>query len=166
MPERLTTPEEIFSFKLGAALTMEKTILGMLEDLEQNAQREELKELFSEHAAETTQHVANIEKSFALLGEEAKPSPCPAIDGLKEEGTSAIAMTDNSIVDAVLLAGAGETEHHEIGVYETLVTNAEARGAADVAELLKQNLQQEQAALEKVKTMGKKISTEGIAVTA
>ena len=164
MPVRLTTPEEIFSFKLGAALTMETTILGMLDDLEQNAQREELRELFSEHAAETKQHVANIEKSFELLGEKVEPSPCPTIEGLKEEGTTTIAMTDNSIVDAVLLAGAGETEHHEIAVYETLVTNAEARGASDVAELLKQNLQQEQAALEKVKTMGTKISTEGIAV--
>ncbi len=30
MFEKLTTPEEIFSFKLGSALTMEKTVLGML----------------------------------------------------------------------------------------------------------------------------------------
>jgi len=34
MFERLNTPEEIFNFKLGAALKMENTVLGMLGDLE------------------------------------------------------------------------------------------------------------------------------------
>lgn len=164
MFERLTTPEEIFSFKLGAALTMEKTILEMLPDLEEAAQREEIKALFREHAAETQQHVANVERSFELLGEEVDDSPCPAIDGLQKEGKAAIKMTDDAIVDAVVLAGAAETEHHEIAVYETLVTNAEARGAPEVAALLRQNLEQEQAALAKVQAIGKRISNEGIAV--
>jgi len=56
------------------------------------------------------------------------------------------------------LRGAAEAEHHEISVYQTLVTNANARGADEVARLPQQNLDQEQTTLEKVKT------TEGIAV--
>ncbi len=166
MFEKLTTPEEIFSFKLGAALTMEKTVLGMLGELEENAQRDELKQLFREHAAQTREHIANIEKSFELLGEEVDDSPCPAIEGLEKEGLAAIKKTDDSVVDAVILAGAAETEHHEIAVYETLVTNAEARGADEVAQLLVRNLQQEQAALEKVQAVAKRISKQGIAVPA
>ncbi len=164
MFEKLNTPEELFSFKLGSALTMEKKVLEMLGDLEESAQRDEIKQAFREHAEETRQHIANIEKSFGLLGEDVDDSPCPTIDGLAAEGKSTIKKTDDSIVDAVVLAGATETEHYEIGVYETLVTNAEARGAPEVAALLRQNLEQEQAALEKVKSIGKRISTEGIAV--
>lgn len=166
MFDKLTTPEEIFSFKLGAALTMEKKVLGMLDDLQENAQRDEIKKAFRQHQEETRQHVANIESSFELLGEEVDESPCPAIEGLAKEGEATIKMTDERIVDVVLLAGAAETEHHEIAVYETLVTNAEARGAPEVANLLRQNLEQEQAALAKVNGIGQRISTEGIAVAS
>lgn len=165
MFEHLNTPEEIFSFKLGAALKMENTILEMLEDLEEAAQREELKASLRAHAEETHRHVANIERSFQLLGEEVDDSPCPAIEGLQAEGKATIKKTDDSVVDAVVLAAAAETEHHEIAVYETLVTNAEARGAEDVAALLRENLQSEQKTLAHVQQTAKRLSQEGIAVT-
>ncbi|WP_375492449.1 ferritin-like domain-containing protein [uncultured Jatrophihabitans sp.] len=164
MFEHLTTPEEIFSFKLGSALSMEHDTLAMLADLEQHAQRAELKTMFREHAEETRQQIANIEQCFALLGESVDDSPSPVTKGLAKEGTSTIKKTDDSIVDAVILAGALETEHYEIAVYETLVTNAEARGATEVATLLRQNLTQEESARDKVKQAAQRISQEGIAV--
>ncbi len=166
MFERLNTPEEIFNFKLGAALKMENTVLEMLGDLEKSAQRDELKQMFRHHAQDTRQHITNIERSFELLGEEADDSPCPAIEGLQKEGKATIKKTDDSVIDAVIIAGASETEHHEIAVYETLVTNAQARGASEVAQLLAQNLEQEQHALDELKQVGQRISREGIAVKA
>jgi ferritin-like metal-binding protein YciE len=66
----------------------------------------------------------------------------------------------------VILAGATEVEHYEIAVYETLVTNAEARGAPEVAALMCQNLHQEQAALEKLSHAAQRISHEGYAKVA
>ena len=164
MFERLNTPEEIFSFKLGAALKMENTILEMLADLEESAQREELKAALRRHAEETHRHVANIERCFGLLGEDVDDSPCPAIDGLRSEGKATIKKTDDSVVDAVILAGAAETEHHEIAVYETLIASAQARGAAEVAELLRENLQSEQQTLQEVRSTFERLSREGIAV--
>lgn len=163
MFEHFDTPEQIFSFKLGAALTMEQDTLDMLAELEATTSRPELKQLFSDHAAETRQQIANIEKSFALLGEDVAAQPSPTTKGLAKEGSAGIKKTDASIVDAILLSGAIETEHYEIAVYEVLVTNAEARGATEVAALLTENLKQEEAALDKVKAAAKQISTEGIA---
>jgi ferritin-like metal-binding protein YciE len=93
-------------------------------------------------------------------------SPSPTTKGLAKEAAASISKTDASIVDAVLLAGGLETEHYEIAVYETLVTNAEARDAHEVAALLRQNLAQEVAASEKIKAAAKTISTQGIAVGA
>src|SRR5690349_17982618 len=81
MFERLNTPDEIFSFKLGAALKMEQTILEMLPELAEHAQREELKQAIRQHEQETRRHVENIEQAFRQLGEEPDDSPCPAIDG-------------------------------------------------------------------------------------
>jgi ferritin-like metal-binding protein YciE len=166
MFERLNTPEEIFSFKLGATLTMEEKLVDVLEELEEAAQREEIKRALREHREETRQHVANIKQCFELLGEDVDDSPCPAIEGMAKEGKATIKKTDDSVVDAVILSAATESEHHEIAVYETLITNAEARGATQVVALLRSNLAQEKHALEIARNTMKALATEGIAVAS
>jgi ferritin-like metal-binding protein YciE len=164
MFEKLTTPEEIFSFRLGAALTMEQKLVEVLEELEDSAQRPEIKHALREHREDTRQHAENIEQCFRLLGEEVDDSPSPTIEAMAKEGKATIKKTDERIVDAVVLAAATESEHYEIAVYETLITNAQARGATQVAQLLQRNLEQEQNALEIARTTMKSISSEGIAV--
>jgi ferritin-like metal-binding protein YciE len=166
MFEKLTTPEEIFSFKLGAALTMERKNLDMLAELEEKAKRAELKQQFAHHAEETRNQLANIEKAFAALGEDVDESPCPAIEGLEKEAKATIKKTDDELVDAVVLAAAAETEHHEIAVYEGLITHAKARRAQEVVRLLQQNLEQEQHTLEEVKSATEKVANEGVRVAA
>jgi ferritin-like metal-binding protein YciE len=77
-----------------------------------------------------------------------------------------IKKTDDSLVDVVILAAATESEHYEIAVYETLITNAEARGASEVAALLRQNLEQEKHALATARSAMKTIAQQGFAVGA
>jgi ferritin-like metal-binding protein YciE len=166
MFNKLDTPEEIFSCKLGSALTMESDVLEMLDELQLQTQRDELRQLFKAHAEETRQHIRNIAQSFRLLGEEPDDTPCPVIHAIEKDCNAAIENTRESIVDALILAGAAEAEHYEIAVYETLVTNAEARGASEIAALLRQNLEQELSALEKLKSAGQRISHEGYASVA
>jgi ferritin-like metal-binding protein YciE len=166
MFEKLDTPQELFSYKLGAAYKMENTVLEMLGDLEDAAQSGQLKQQFRHHADETRQQITNIEQAFSALGEEVDESPCPAIEGIEKEGKANIKKADDSVVDAVILSGAAETEHHEIAVYEGLITNAKARGAEEVAQLLAQNLEQEQHTLQEVRSAMERIATEGIAVGA
>lgn len=167
MFEKLNTPEEIFSFKLGSALSMEKTVLETLGDLEQETNRDEIAQMARQHADETRQHIANIEKAFELLGEEVDDSPSPAMQGIQKEGKATLKKIDDAIIDAGILAGMIETEHYEIAVYEILVTNAEARGATEVATLLQQNLDSEQKTLDTVKDVAQRIATgEGYAAAA
>jgi ferritin-like metal-binding protein YciE len=150
MFERLNTPEELYNFKLGAALKMEHTVLEMLDDNAQAAQSSELERLFRHHQDETREQIANLEKAFAALGWEVDDSPCPAIEGIEKEGKATVKKADDAVVDDVLLSGAAETEHHEIAVYEGLITHAHAMGKGDVVELLKQNLEQERHTLAEV----------------
>src|SRR3954452_15725602 len=147
----IETPTQLFTFKLGAALTMEHTVLDMLGELQEKANSPELKQQFSHHADETRQQIANLEQVFTAIGEEPDKKPCPAIEGLEKEGQANLKMTDDSLVDAVILSGAAETEHHEIAVYESLIIHAEAMGEQDVVPLLTENLEQEQHTLEEVK---------------
>src|ERR1700745_4380885 len=52
MFERLNTPEEIFTFKLGSALTMEQKLVEVLGELEEHANRDQEKRAWREHRQE------------------------------------------------------------------------------------------------------------------
>lgn len=162
MFERLKTPEDVFTFKLGSALSMEDDTLKMLGDLEEHAQRDELKQIFREHAEETRQQAMNIRRCFEVLGLEVSNSASPTTKGLAAEGKSTIRKADDAVVDSVILAGALETEHYEIAVYETLIAQAEAKGAHEVVNLLKTNLQQEETARDKVKAAAQQVAEQSV----
>jgi ferritin-like metal-binding protein YciE len=152
MFERLNTPQEAFNYQLGAALKMEHTVLDkILADNIEETQDEAIRALFRHHQDETRQQIANLERAFAAFDWEVDDSPCPTIEAIHKEGKSNVKKTDDSIVDSIILAGAAETEHHEIAVYESLITNARALGRDDVVTLLQQNLEQEQHTLDEVK---------------
>ena len=66
----------------------------------------------------------------------------------------------------MILAGAAETEHHEIAVYEGLITEAQAMGKQDIVQLLQQNLEQERHTLEEVKQASQQLAQEQFARAA
>ena len=72
----------------------------------------------------------------------------------------AAVMSRGDFVDDVILAAAAETEHHEIAVYEELITYAEAMGRQDVAAPMRQNLAQEQHTLGEIRSAAERIAEE------
>jgi len=160
MLSKVDTPMELFTHKLGAALSMEHTVLKMLEENEQEAQHEELKQLFRHHADETRQQIRNIEATFEALGQEPDKKPCPAMKAMQVEAKANMELTKGPFVDDVILAGAAETEHHEIAVYEELITYGDAMGRRDIVGLMRQNLEQEQHTLEEVRRAAQRIAEE------
>jgi ferritin-like metal-binding protein YciE len=155
---KIESPRELFVQELGAALTMEETTLGMLEELQQKANDPQLKQNLRHHHQETEQQVRNLERAFEALGREADSKPCPTIDGLKKEGEQMLKNVDEQLNDAVILSGVVETEAHETAVYDGLITTAEAMGEDDIVALLQENLEQEQATLKKGRDAKKRLA--------
>jgi ferritin-like metal-binding protein YciE len=143
------TPTELFVHELGAALTMEETILDMLEELQEKASGTKLKQDLRHHRQETQQQIQNLHRVFTALGEEPEKQSCPPIEGLEKEGQQLIKEVDDTLVDSVILGGVIETEHHEIAVYDGLIIKAEQMDDDDIVALLQENLEQEEAALDK-----------------
>src|SRR5947209_4241899 len=139
---------------------MEKTVLDMLGQLEMAAQRDQLKEQLRHHAQETEQQIRNLEQVFQAIGAEVDDKPCPAIDGIEKEGQALITKADDGLVDAVILSGAADTEHHEISVYEGLITKAEAMGEEDFVALLAGEPRAEEAHAEDVKKASQQLAQE------
>jgi ferritin-like metal-binding protein YciE len=158
MFERLHTPEELFNWKLGSTLKMERKIVEMLDELVEEAHEEELKQALRLHQGDTREHVRRVEQAFQACGWDVEESPCAVIEAIEKEGKANLKKSDEAIADAVIVGGAIETEHHEIAVYEHLVTAARALDRLQVAELLQRNCEEERHTLEKMKGIGERIA--------
>ena len=145
----IESPRELFFNKLGAALTMEETILELLEKLQEEAHDPALRRNLKQHHRETQGHVENLNQVFTALGRKPEEQPCPAIEGLKNEGDQLLGRVGESLVDSAILDGVIETEHYEIAVYDALIIKAERMGYDDVIALLNENIEEEEATLKK-----------------
>ena len=163
MSTKMSEPRELFLHELGDVLYAERTLAKMLPKLQKEASDEELARGFEEHLDETQQHVKNVEQAFEKLGEKPIAEKCPGIEGIKQEHDDFVAKESPSqdVLDSFLTGAGARTEHYEIAAYEGLLTMAEAMGETEVVELLTDNLEQEKTALEKLKTIGKRLAHEG-----
>src|SRR5204863_10193492 len=150
-----------------ATLTMKRTNVDTLEELEREAHSSELKEHLSHQRDETQGQIANVTQAFAAFGRDAERKPCPVIEGLNEEGEKTLQETTTELHGLVILAGCSEVEHHEIAVYNGLIELADQLGEDDVVALLKENLEQEEHTLKGVeKAFEKQTKTQAERVAA
>jgi ferritin-like metal-binding protein YciE len=147
---KIESPEDLFLSSLASTLKMENTVEKMLGELVEEANDGELKKQLRHHREETQHQIRNLEQAFEALGKEPDESPCLPIEGIEKEGKAKLKLAEDSLKDAVILAGCAETEHHEIAVYENLIIHAETMGHDDVSALLRENLEQEQHTLGEV----------------
>jgi ferritin-like metal-binding protein YciE len=162
MATKVTDPHDLLLHKLSVMLTTEREIERMLPSLQAEAHDDELKQGFERHLEETRGHVRNVEQAFQVLGVAPQGTSAPAIEGLKAQhkGFAGSAADDvlPDVLDAVSTSSAAATEHHEIAGYEGIITLAKGLGLSGVAEVLQQNLQEEQQMLEDVKRISERLS--------
>ena len=168
MSTEMNYPRELFLHELGDVLYAEQTLVKTLPKLQEEASDDELAEGFGTHLEETRQHVKNLEQAFEALGEPAKAEKCPGIEGIRKEHDEFVSNESPSaeVLNAFLTGAGARTEHYEIAAYEGLITMAEAMGEDEVARLLNENLAQEQNALRKIQTIGKRLAQQGAATAA
>lgn len=138
---------KLFLDELKDIYDAEKRLCKVLPKLAEAATSDGLIEAFSEHAQETEDQVARLEEVFELLKETPKTKKCDAIVGLISEGESLMKEYKGSnALDAALISAGQKTEHYEIASYGCLATWAEQMGHSEVAEILKEILEEEKNA--------------------
>jgi ferritin-like metal-binding protein YciE len=157
----IAEPRELLIHELGDMMSAEHIIVKMLPELAKEAQHDELKSAFKDHESETKEQIKRLEQAFEALGEKVEESTCYAAEGLKKEH-EALHEEDPSpeILEMGNVLGASKTEHYEIASYTGLVQLANDLGERKVADLLKQNLQEEEAMAKKLEKLGKQLGKE------
>ncbi len=141
------TMEDLFLHGLQDVYFAEKQIVKALPKMAKAVKSDELRDAMETHLEETKGQVERLEKVFELIGESAKGTTCPAIEGLIEEGEELMSETkDKDVLSAGLLAGAQAVEHYEIARYGTLCAWARQLGHDEAAELLEETLAEEKNA--------------------
>jgi len=146
-----TELHELFLDELADMLHAEQQITKALPKLIKAAKSDELRTALEEHLEETNNQISRLEQVFESLDEKAKAKPCKGMKGILEEGDEMVKeMKETEALDATIISAAQKVEHYEIASYGTLIAWAEQMGHGDAAQLLKENLQEEKAADEKL----------------
>ena len=149
----INTLQEKFLGQLALVYDSEQRFVEAQQQMMAQATDPMLKAGLEKHTQETQQQVAVLEQVFTMLGEKPQSAQCPicmgliksAETGMKEAGTDALR-------DVAIGGSAALAEHYEMGAYRGLVAQAQTMGLQDVAQLLQQNLQQEEQTAQKLES--------------
>lgn len=155
--------QQLFVHELGDIYDAEQRILQMLPQMANESSDGQAKSAFQYHEQQTRQQMQNLEKCFQIMGEQPKRTSCQAIAGLMQEHDSFVKENPSAEMLTMFdLGGAAKTEHYEIASYQGLIEKANLLGKKDCAQLLQQNLSQEEEMAQKInqisKQMGRQVS--------
>lgn len=125
----------------------EKQLVKALPRLAKAATSDELRVAIEAHLAETENQVNRLEQVFDLLDEKPRAKMCAGMAGIVEEGSDLLKEGgEDAVLDAGIIATAQRAEHYEISAYGTAAAWADAIGLTDVADLLRETLEEEKSA--------------------
>jgi ferritin-like metal-binding protein YciE len=150
----IKTMDDLFLHQLQDIYYAEQQLTKAIPKMADKATNSDLKAGLKSHLIDTQNQIERLDKVFAKLGQQAKGTDCPAIDGLiKEADETAGEIDDKSVLDAAIVANSQAIEHYEISRYGTLIAWAEELGHGDVVRLLTTNLNEEKAANTKLNSI-------------
>lgn len=156
--------EELFEHELEDIYFAEHELLDVLEELAEQTEDEEIAEAFREHREETQGHIDRLEEVFEMIGEPPEKEKCEGIEGLVKEHEEFLEMDpDEKILALFNLTAAQKTEHYEIAAYGNLALIADRLDMDEAGDILHQNLEEEEAALEKLKELTEGFEFETVA---
>jgi ferritin-like metal-binding protein YciE len=151
----LDSLESLFVQELRDIYNGEKQITKALPKMAKAAESPELRQAFTKHLKETEAQVQRLERIFQDLGQPARGKQCKGLEGILEEGKELLEKeSDESVLDAGLIAAAQKVEHYEIAAYGCLRTYAQLLGHTEAVKLLEQTLAEEETADKKLTQLG------------
>ena len=167
MPQMsMQTPQDLFVHELSDMLSAEQIVAQTLTEGQGLVQHPQLREGMQQHLQETEQQIQNLQQAFQQLGAQPHPITCHAAAGLRQSLMEVVASQPSpQVLEGAVVAGMAKTEHLEIAGYTGLVKKAQAMGQQEIAQLLQQNLQQEEATLQRVERVAEQL-TQQMAATS
>jgi ferritin-like metal-binding protein YciE len=142
---------EVLTDELRDMYSAENQLVKALPKMAKGANSEQLQTLFNSHLDETKGQVERLKQVFEILKEKPTGEHCNGMEGVIKEGADALEKDEEGAsFDSGLIGAALRTEHYEIAGYTATIAMAKTLGLADVADLLVENLNEEEEASKKI----------------
>lgn len=157
----MTTIDELFEHELKDIYYAEQRLLDALTEMADETVDRDAKKAFQQHRKETQGQIKRLDKVFKALGQKPEGEACPGMDGLiKEKKAFMKEKPSEEILSFYNLQAGQKIERYEITAYESLIEIAEQLEHGDIVEQLQQNLDEEEAALNKLKQLASEYEVE------
>src|ERR1700722_15348636 len=154
----LSTIKDLLEEEIQDLYSAEKQLTKAIPKMAKGSNNEELSAAFEAHLKETEGKIDRLEQVAKLLGTTTSGKKCKGMEGVIAEGAEALEEEgDENVLDLGIIGAGSRVEHYEIAGYTTAINLAKQLGNDEVAELLSANLEEEEAADEKLRTIGSKI---------
>jgi ferritin-like metal-binding protein YciE len=141
----------------------EQQLVDATETLAEQTSDESASQAFSEHHDETQTHVNRLEDVFEELGEEPQTKEEQVVDALIDEHEQFAQENDGETLDRYNIAAGQKTEHYEIAAYGNVTSLADKLGHQEAADLLEENLREEQSARDELSQVGEQFDEQYVA---
>jgi|SRR5690606_38531470 len=136
--------EELFEHQLKDLYSAEDQLTEALPKMAKKAKDAKLKKAIEDHLEETKEHKNRLEEICDELDIDPKGETCKAMKGLIKEAEDFMDdADDDDVLNAGMIAEAQRVEHYEISGYGTAVRYAKELGHTEIANKLKQTLDEE-----------------------
>jgi len=147
----LDSLKDVLEDQIKDLYSAETQLIAALPKVAEKANNAELKQLVTDHLAQTKAHAERLERVGELIGVKLGGKTCKAMKGLVEEAKEGLAEKgDPAALDVAIVAAAQRVEHYEISAYGTAIAIADQLGHTEVSEILEETLTEEKAADEKL----------------
>ncbi len=144
-------------------LNAERKLVDALQEQADGAANPQLQKAFASHQAQTEKQVQRLEQAFESIQEQPDEADCAGIRGLIEEHDNFKDENPSPDILDIFNTGAAEkVERYEISAYEGMIRLARMMGHTKAAQLLSQNLKEEQSTLKKMSALSKKLKPENM----
>jgi ferritin-like metal-binding protein YciE len=154
MSDKITVMD-LLTDEIKDLYSAEKQLTKAIPKMAKGSNDAALKEAFTGHLKETEAQVARLEKVAGILDIKPSGKKCVGMEGCISEGAEALQEEgEDNILDLGLIGAGTRVEHYEMAGYLTAISLAQKLGNNDVVALLKASLAEEQAADEKLRSIG------------
>jgi ferritin-like metal-binding protein YciE len=142
----MTEPKDLLKHELSDLLYAERRFVTATRTLAQETNDPAMKKRIERHVAETEEHVERVKRAFEAIGEKSRGQKCEGAIGLREEHASFKSEEKPSqpLLEAFDLGTGLRVEHYEIAAYRTSIAMARALGYDECADILQENLDEEE----------------------
>lgn len=150
----MKTLKDLFEHQIQDLYSAETQLTIAIPKMIDKAKDQKLKQAFKDHLNESNLHVSRLEEICDDLLIDARGEACKAMKGLIAEAEDFMKedLTDD-VLNAGIIAAAQRIEHYEISGYGTVITYAKDLGYQDIANKLKETLEEEKGADHKLQKL-------------